>query len=53
MPRKDYILDSLKNALVDFYKISSTGGQSGLFKVALDPCYNYVCIYFKSMHELR
>ena len=23
------------------------------FKVALDPCYNYVCIYFKSMHELR
>ena len=24
-----------------------------LFKVALDPCYNYVCIYFKSMHEMR
>ena len=23
------------------------------FKVALDPCYNYICIYFKSMHELR
>ena len=22
-------------------------------KVALDPYYNYVCIYFKSMHELR
>ena len=27
--------------------------ESDNIKVALDPCYNYVCIYFKSMHELR
>ena len=48
--------DYLKYENLAFYAFSGARIHilfSLVFKVALDPCYNYVCIYFKSMHELR
>ena len=50
--------ESNKYIMLTILSLSHTAAVSERFswtsvKVALDPCYNYVCIYFKSMHELR